>query len=91
MIYSDLPSPGAITQSEALRKATAKALSYVQVQCGLRNVIPDQLVTLRAFFQAAVKYLDDLEEAGPAGPRELVLPPQEPVDPADLDGETTKA
>ena len=96
MILSDLPSPGALTGAYVLRKETARALSYVQLQCKARNVLPDQLVTLRAFFRAAMSYLDELEEAGPAGARPLVVDHivnqvPDPVDPDDLGGETAKA
>lgn len=73
MNLRELPSPGSLTGSHILRKETVKALSYVQVQCKSRNVLPDQLVTLREFFGAAIAYLNELEEAGPAGARPLVV------------------
>lgn len=73
MILSDLPSPGSLTGAHLLRKETAKALSYVQLQCKARNTLPDQLVTLQNFFRAALAYLSELEEAGPAGARPLVV------------------
>lgn len=71
----DLPSPGSIPNAILLRKELAKSLSFVQSQCRRRYSLPDQLVSLRATLQAGVKFLDELEEAGPAE-----RPPEPAVD-----------
>jgi len=63
MKATDLPSPGALVKGLALRQATAQAISSVESRARVTAVVPDQLVTLRAFFNAALAKLDAVEEA----------------------------
>jgi hypothetical protein len=61
MRQTDLPSPGALSNSLRLRAEVAAAISSVETQVRKRSAIPDSLVTLKAFLNAAVARLTVLE------------------------------
>lgn len=58
---TDLPAPGALSNSLRLRHEVATAVSYVERQAKRRDAVPDQLVTLKAFLNAAVARLTAVE------------------------------
>ena len=63
MRHTDLPSPGALSNGLKLRLEVAQAVSYVERQASRRQAVPDQLVTLRTFLNAAVTRLTAVETA----------------------------
>ena len=64
MKHTDLPSPGAISNSLRLRIELARAITYVESQSRKRTVLPDQLTTLQAFLTSAQAALDAVEPKG---------------------------
>ncbi len=61
MRTNDLPSPGSISNGLSLRTDVARAISFVESRSRKTSVVPDQLVTLRAFLDAASAKLTAIE------------------------------